>query len=77
MDVLKETGLFTDSRKLLDNKLMQHVKSAKYVSFGIEPLVGYLIAKENEIKIARIIMAGKLAGIPSEQLRERMRETYV
>jgi V/A-type H+-transporting ATPase subunit C len=77
IEALAETGMFTSLEKLFDNKLMEHVKSAKYVPFGIEPLAGYLIAKENEIKIARIILAGKLTGIPSELIRERMRETYV
>lgn len=57
---------------------MQHVKSAKYVPpYGIETLAGYLIAKDNEIKIARIILAGKTAGISPELIRERVRETYV
>ncbi len=74
---LIETGKFTTLEKLLDNKLIEYIKSSKYVPFGIEPLVGYLIAKDNEIKIARIILAGKLAGISPELLRERLRETYV
>lgn len=74
---LAETGMFTKLEKLLDNKLMEHVKSSKYIPFGIEPLAGYLIAKDNEIKVARIIMAGKLAGISQELIRERLRETYV
>lgn len=74
---LEETGMFTTLEKLLDNKLIQHIKNAKYVPFGIEPLAGYLIAKDNEIKIARIILAGKLAGISPELIRERLRETYV
>lgn len=74
---LVDTGMFTTLEKLLDNKLIQYIKNAKYVPFGIEPLVGYLLAKDNEIKIARIILAGKLAGISPELLRERLRETYV
>lgn len=76
-NALQETGMFTTLEKLLDNKLMQHVKNAKYVPFGIEPLAGYLIAKDNEIKIARIILAGKQAGISPELIRGRLRETYV
>lgn len=74
---LEETGLFAVFEKLLDNKLIQFIKDAKFVSFGIDPLAAYLIAKDNEIKIARIIMAGKLAGISPELIRERLRETYV
>lgn len=77
INALNETGNFTLLEKLFDNRLIEHIKSAKYISYGIEPLAAYLIAKENEIKIARIIMAGRLAGIPSELIRERMRETYV
>ena len=74
---LTETGMFTTLEKLLDNKIIEHIKNAKYIPFGIEPLAGYLIAKDNEIKIARIILAGKLAGISPELIRERLRETYV
>ena len=76
-EALTETGKFTRLEKLLDNKLMAHVKSARYVPYGIEALAGYLIAKDNEIKIARIILAGKTAGISPELIRERLRETYV
>lgn len=77
VEAYNRTGKFTLLEKLFDNKLIEHVRSAKYISYGIEPLAAYLIAKEHEIKIARIIMAGRLAGIPSELIRERMRETYV
>ncbi|NLK65557.1 MAG: V-type ATP synthase subunit C [Tissierellia bacterium] len=76
-EALAETGKFTKLEKLLDNKLVEHVKSAKYFPYGIEALAGYLIAKDNEIKIARIILAGKTAGISPELIRERVRETYV
>ncbi|MGD9567638.1 MAG: V-type ATP synthase subunit C [Sedimentibacter sp.] len=74
---LEENGLFAVLEKLLDNKLIQFIKDAKFVSFDIDPLAAYLIAKDNEIKIARIILAGKLAGISPELIRERLRETYV
>ncbi len=76
-DALAETGKFTTLEKLLDNKIIEHIRSARYIPYGIEPLAGYLIAKDNEIKIARIILAGKLAGISPELIRERLRETYV
>ena len=76
-EALVETGKYTKLEKLLDNKLMEHVKSAKYVPpYGIETLAGYLIAKDNEIKIARIILAGNSRHIAGTY-RERLRETYV
>jgi len=74
---LKESGRFTSLEKLCDNAVMHYVKDAKYVSIGIEPLVAYVVAKQMEIKSARIILAGKSAGIESNLIRERLRETYV
>lgn len=68
---------FTSLEKLCDNLLMNYVREAKYISFGIQPLVSYMVAKENEIKTVRIIMTGKMANIPSELIRERISNTYV
>jgi len=53
------------------------MKDAKYVSFGPEPVIAYIFAKENEIKLIRIIMVGKINGIDGEVIRERLRENYV
>ena len=75
--MIKETGRFTALEKLCDNHIVDYAREAKYVAYGIQPLIGYLVAKENEIKTARIIMAGKLANIPTEQITERIRSAYV
>lgn len=74
---LKESGRYTLLEKLCDDKLMDYIRDSKYKAYGAEALVGYLLAKESEIKTARIIMAGKLAGLQPELIRERLRETYV
>ncbi|MEW9096214.1 MAG: V-type ATP synthase subunit C [Clostridiaceae bacterium] len=63
--------------KLTDNYIMDYIKKAKYVSFGIEPLLGYIMAKESEIKTVRIIMVGKLNNVAPEVIRERLRDVYV
>jgi len=47
------------------------------VSFGDSVLVAYVAAKENEITAARIIMSGRLSGVPTESIRERLRDAYV
>jgi V/A-type H+/Na+-transporting ATPase subunit C len=66
----------TDFEKLADNYLLRYLKSAKMVVFGAEPLIAYLLAKEIEIKIIRMIMVSKLNGIPVEEIRERLRDVY-
>jgi len=66
----------THFEKLADNFLLEYVKNAKRVVFGVEPLLAYLIAKEIEIRVIRMIMVGKLNGIPAEEIRERLRDVY-
>ncbi|GAA0721852.1 V-type ATP synthase subunit C [Clostridium malenominatum] len=63
--------------KLSENYMMEYIKKAKYISFGLEPLVSYIMAKETEIKAIRIIMVGKLNNIAPEIIRERLRDVYV
>ena len=63
--------------KLIDNYIMEKMKSAKMISFGGEPLLAYIYAKETEIKVIRIIMVGKLNNINGEVIRERLRDIYV
>lgn len=73
---IKTTSL-TKFEKLSDDFIFEIAKKGKYVAFGIEPLVGYLMAKENEIKIIRMLMVGKINEIPNELIRERLRDIYV
>lgn len=74
---LRESGRFTVLEKLCDDALITYAQKAKAVSFGPEPLAAYIIAKEAEIRTARIIMAGLLQGIDRAQIAERVRASYV
>lgn len=75
--MLRESGRFTALERLCDNALIEYAKSAKYISFGLEPLAAYLIAKEIEVRTVRIIMTGLMQGLPREAIAERVRDTYV
>lgn len=72
-----KTGSVSLLEKLVDNFIMDMMKNAKIIPFGVEPLLAYMYAKETEIKIIRIIMVGKLNNISSEVVRERLRDIYV
>ncbi|MBB6632192.1 V-type ATP synthase subunit C [Clostridium algidicarnis] len=72
-----KTGSINLFEKLSEDFIMNYMKKAKYITFGLEPLIAYIYAKENEIKLIRIIMVGKLNNIQSEVIRERLRENYV
>lgn len=41
------------------------------------PLAAYVIARETEIKCVRLLLSGKLNGLPEELLRESLRNSYV
>jgi V/A-type H+-transporting ATPase subunit C len=60
-----------------DNALLRYLKKAKYVSFGAEPLIGYMAALEAELTSVRTVIAGLMAGLSAETISERLRETYV
>ena len=60
-----------------DNRMIETLKPQKYETFSVGPLLGYLIARENEIKTVRIILNGKQNGFTDEAIRERIREMYV
>ena len=63
--------------RLSDNYLIDYIKPVKYMVFGVEPLMGYLLAKEHEMKLIRIIVICKLNDLPTENIKERLRDTYV
>jgi len=63
--------------KLSDDHLLRYIKAQKHNPFGIEPVIGYLAAKENEIRLIRTVMVGKVNNVPQDRIRERLREMYV
>ncbi|NLJ41599.1 MAG: V-type ATP synthase subunit C [Clostridiales bacterium] len=72
-----KTGSLAVYERLVDDYLLNWVKAARWNPSGIEPVIGYLLAKENEIRIIRIIMVGKTNNLPPGVIRERLRDVYV
>ena len=70
-------GSISSLEVLYDNYIMNHARDAKRINFGPEPIIAYIIAKETEIKIVRIIMVGKVNKVDVKVIRERLREVYV
>lgn len=70
-------GGLTLFEKLCDDAVMAYIGNAKYVAFGEAPLVAYLAARESEFTAVRIIMTGRLADLPADVIRERLRASYV
>lgn len=62
-----------DYEKISDNLITEYMKNSSGVSFGVEPLVSYIVRKQTEILNVRIIMSAKLNGFSEEDIRERLR----
>jgi len=60
-----------------DNALLKYAKAAKYIPYGAEPIIGYLVAVEAELTSVRTVIAGRMAGLSADTITERLRETYV
>jgi len=77
VNYFQKNNSLMELEKLRDNFILNFSKIGKYITFGIEPLVGFITAKENDIKNIRIILSGKLNNLSPEKIKERVRDTYV
>lgn len=61
--------------KWCDDRMTALIKDkARSDYFTIAPLLGYVLARQNEIATVRIILSGKQNGLPDERIRARLRE---
>ncbi|MDR3209474.1 MAG: V-type ATPase subunit [Oscillospiraceae bacterium] len=67
----------TAFERALDNAVYAAGSDTRYVPFGAETVLSYLLALDWEITSIRTALTGKLAGIAPELLRERVREGNV
>lgn len=63
--------------RFTENMLIECAKEQKIKVFGIEPVLAYIIAKENEATAIRMVMTGKTNKLDADQIRGRLRELYV
>ena len=60
-----------------DDTLLSSLMPGKSEAFGIGALVGYYFAVRTEVLNVRVLLSGKLNGLPADTIRERMRRLYV
>lgn len=65
-----------DFEKYADNRLLSTAKRCKYITIGIEPLIGYMLARKAQITDLQIIYSGVKTGQGSDKTLERLRELY-
>jgi len=60
-----------------DNRLIETIRPQRMNSVSVSPVVAYYLARENEIRMARIILTAKANGFDEDSIRERVRKMYV
>ena len=75
LDLIMED--FTAFEVWADNQIIKMIKKEKYTTTTITPIVAYILARENEIKVARILLVAKQNNLPVEEIKKRMRDMYV
>ncbi len=65
-----------DSFSLLERQseklLVSYLKSVAFEAIGVEPVIAYLLLKENELRNLRIIFIGKMNGVGEDLIKERL-----
>ena len=74
-EALKASGAAFE--RYCDDVVIRMIRPQLFNSFGPDPLAAYLLARETEIKSVRMILTGLRVGLSPEQIRGRVRETYV
>ena len=74
---LRATGSMSTFERLAVNFCIAFMQPAKWVGYGIEPIMGHLIAIENQINQIRHILLGKVYHLTPEHIRATITESYV
>jgi V/A-type H+-transporting ATPase subunit C len=73
---LDREGSFAVFERAGQDMVLEYLRRAKLIAFGVEPLIAYLYAKENEIRMIRTIMVGKLNHVESSVIKESLPRVY-
>ena len=60
-----------------ENLLLEKAKPAKMVPLGLDPVLGYYLAKEHETRLVNLVLTAKAAKVPGGRIKERLRGVYV
>ena len=72
MDVTPEDTLVEISSKLTRMRMIAAKKLLSHYKFNINPVLGYLSAKQVEVDNLRILTRGKHANLPDELIRGQL-----
>lgn len=76
-DHLNSNGSFVVFERMGQDLILEYLRRANLIAFGIEPLIAYIHSKENELRMIRTIMVGKLNNVQSSLIKESLPRVYL
>ncbi|USN53204.1 MAG: V-type ATPase subunit [Candidatus Nomurabacteria bacterium] len=76
LERFRETDSLETLERDLENAELAHVREAQFIDYGPELPLAYYYAKKNAIRNVRLIMSGKLNGLPGDAIKPYIRELY-
>lgn len=73
---VQRLGYVSALEKARDDTLIRLVKKNKYDVMTLWPVLGFLMAREQEARCIRLIITAKRNGLPEGVIAERLRELY-
>ncbi len=77
MEGTDEIVRLTEFDRRADDYLMELTRRARRISVGVEPIFGYVRAREVEVTVVRIILMGKLHNLSPVDIEKMVRKLYV
>jgi V/A-type H+-transporting ATPase subunit C len=74
---LNTNGSFVVFERMGKDLVLTYLREANLIAFGIEPLVAYVHAKENELRMIHTIMIGKLNNLQPNLIKESLPRVYL
>jgi len=76
LEKIENEGSFSILERDIDDYLASILRPARYIFFGPEPIFGYCLAKENELKALRLILLAKINNISGSEIKKRLTLNY-
>lgn len=73
-EALKESS--SAFERWCDNRLIETIRPERTNPFSAGPVIAYYLARQNEIKMARIILTAKANNFSEDVIQERVRKMY-
>lgn len=58
------------------NFMLNFLRKTKQKSTGVEPILAFYLARDQELRVVQMILAGKRFGYARDNIQQRMRELY-